>query len=58
VGQVTSGGHSPMLGKSIALAYLPKELARIGKRLSVDLRGRRLDCHVVKRPFYSREQGA
>jgi aminomethyltransferase len=53
VGHVSSGGHSPMLGKSIALAYLPREVARVGKSLSVDLRGRRLACHVVKRPFYS-----
>jgi aminomethyltransferase len=56
VGKVTSGGHSPMLGKSIALAYLPRALAREGKSLSVDLRGRRLPCHTVKRPFYSRPQ--
>ncbi|MPZ48425.1 MAG: glycine cleavage system aminomethyltransferase GcvT [Dehalococcoidia bacterium] len=53
VGTVTSGGHSPMLGKSIALAYLPRRLAREGVSLSVDLRGRRLPAHTVKRPFYS-----
>jgi aminomethyltransferase len=52
VGHVTSGGYSPMLGKSIAMAYLPRSLAREGVSLSVDLRGRRLPCHTVKRPFY------
>jgi glycine cleavage system aminomethyltransferase T len=35
------------------MAYLPRSLAREGQALSVDLRGRRLPCHVVKRPFYS-----
>jgi aminomethyltransferase len=53
VGVVTSGGFSPMLSKSIALAYLPRRLAREGTRLAVDVRGRRLPVRVVKRPFYS-----
>ncbi len=52
VGKLTSGGHSPVLGRSIGIAYLPKTLAREGASLSVEARGRRIGCHVVRRPFY------
>ncbi len=53
VGTVTSGGFSPMLNTSIAMAYLPRPLAKAGVSLQVDLRGRDLACHTVKRPFYA-----
>ena len=51
VGSVTSGGYSPTLGTSIAMAYLPVALAREGTELAVDVRGRALPVVVVKRPF-------
>jgi aminomethyltransferase len=51
VGRVTSGGFSPTLGTSIAMAYVPPPLAREGTRLTVDVRGRALAVAVVKRPF-------
>jgi len=51
VGTVTSGGYSPTLETSIALAYLPPALAADGMQLEVDVRGRRIDVTVVKRPF-------
>ena len=54
VGQVTSGTHSPTLGKSIAMAYLPTAAAAVGSSLEVDVRGRRLAARVVEMPFYKR----
>ncbi|MEX0730518.1 MAG: glycine cleavage system aminomethyltransferase GcvT [Aquisalimonadaceae bacterium] len=48
MGGVTSGGFSPMLGKSIALARLP---ANPGDTGSVEVRGRVLPVRVVKPPF-------
>ncbi len=51
VGVVTSGSFSPTLGTSIAMAYLPLELAAIGTELDVDVRGRRIRVVVVRRPF-------
>jgi len=51
VGTTTSGGHSPVLSVSIALAYLPRTLAKDGTRVSVDVRGRRIAADVVPRPF-------
>jgi len=51
VGDVTSGGFSPTLETSIAMAYLPASLAREGTALAVDVRGRALPVTVVRRPF-------
>jgi aminomethyltransferase len=51
IGAVTSGGFSPTLGTSIAMAYLPRDAAAIGTELSVDVRGRAMRVVVVGRPF-------
>ncbi|MCG5060550.1 MAG: glycine cleavage system aminomethyltransferase GcvT [Limnoraphis sp. WC205] len=52
VGEITSGTLSPTLGKAIALAYVPKDFARIGQSLDVEIRGKTYSASVVKRPFY------
>ncbi|GFE67666.1 glycine cleavage system aminomethyltransferase GcvT [Chroococcus sp. FPU101] len=52
VGKVTSGTLSPTLGKAIALAYVPSELATIGQTLEVEIRGKTYPATVVKKPFY------
>ena len=54
VGEVTSGSWAPSLGKAIALALVPSELARLGSELAVEIRGRSEPATVVKRPFYRR----
>jgi aminomethyltransferase len=54
VGEVTSGSWAPSLGKAIALALVPSELARLGNALAVEIRGRSEPATVVKRPFYRR----
>jgi aminomethyltransferase len=51
VGAVTSGGHSPVLGKGIALALVDSKSAELGQALEVDVRGRRLPVAVVRRKF-------
>ncbi len=51
VAVATSGGLSPGLGHGIALAYLPRELARTGTELAVEVRGRPVPAHVVDLPF-------
>jgi aminomethyltransferase len=50
VGRLTSGGYSPVLGKSIGMAYVPVDLARAGTSLEVKLRGRRLAAAVLPAP--------
>ena len=54
VGVVTSGSWSPTLEEAIALALVPKELAKVGSELGVEIRGQVQPATVVKRPFYRR----
>ena len=53
-GVVTSGTHSPTLGKPIGLAMLPTPDGEIGTELQVDIRGRAAKAQVVPTPFYRR----
>lgn len=47
-GEITSGGFSPTIGKSIALARLP---AGNYERAQVDVRGKLLNVRIVATPF-------
>ena len=55
-GAVTSGTWSPVLEKSIAMAYLPAALRQEGTPVEVDVRGRREKATVAKLPFYRRKK--
>lgn len=54
VGRVTSGTFSPTLEKAIGMAYLPSDLAGVGRELEIDRRGNRLGAVQVRLPFYKR----
>lgn len=54
IGQVTSGSPAPSLGKNIALAYVPSELAALGTTHFVDVRGKAVEARTVALPFYRR----
>ena len=54
VGVTTSGSWSPSLEEAIALASVPRELAKVGSELGVEIRGQIQPATVVKRPFYRR----
>jgi len=54
IGETTSGALSPTLGYGIALAYLPKAHAKVGTTIEVDIRGRKYQGSVCKKPFYQR----
>jgi len=47
-GEITSGGYSPTIGRSIALARVP---AGEYDRAQVDVRGKLLNVRIVKTPF-------
>jgi len=53
-GEVTSGAWSPTLQRSIALAYLPVEIADPGTRLVATVRGSDVEAEVTPIPFYRR----
>ncbi|OKH13756.1 glycine cleavage system aminomethyltransferase GcvT [[Limnothrix rosea] IAM M-220] len=52
VGLVTSGTMSPTLNQAIALAYLPREFAKKGQAVEIEIRGKLYPAKVVKKPFY------
>jgi sarcosine oxidase subunit alpha len=54
-GQVTSARHSPVLGRTIGMAWVPQALAADGARLTISDEGRRLDGEIQTRPFYDPE---
>jgi aminomethyltransferase len=54
-GEVTSGTHSPMLGRGIGMAYVLADKAAPDTELVVDVRGKPRRARVVKKPIYRKE---
>jgi aminomethyltransferase len=52
--ELTSGVLSPSMREGVALAYLPVSHAKLGTLVDVDVRGRRCEAKVVKKPFYKK----
>ncbi|WP_372706906.1 glycine cleavage system aminomethyltransferase GcvT [Brevundimonas sp.] len=51
IGNVTSGGPSPTLGRNIAMGYVPPVFAELGTALKVLVRGKPAAAEVVAMPF-------
>lgn len=51
-GQVTSGCHSPSLGKGIGMGYVPTPFAKPGTNIEIEIRGRGRPARIVKTPFW------
>ncbi|MDD5482477.1 MAG: glycine cleavage system aminomethyltransferase GcvT [Kiritimatiellae bacterium] len=51
-GKVTSGLFSPSLNVAVALGYVRRPAAVIGRKLDIIARGRKLQAEIVKLPFY------
>jgi aminomethyltransferase len=51
IGVVTSGGFAPSLSAPIAMGFVPPDQAKPGKKLSVEVRGRKQAAQVVALPF-------
>jgi aminomethyltransferase len=62
VGRITSGGHSPSLGRPIAMGYVATPLSEPGTALTLEQRGKLFQATVAPMPFvphrYHRKQGA
>lgn len=52
IGKITSGTFSPILKKGIAMAYLKSDHSQFGERVLVNVRGKYVDAHIEKPPFY------
>jgi aminomethyltransferase len=55
-GVVTSGTHSPTLGRAIAMAYVAPQDAEPGTMVDVGIRDARVPAVVVALPFYQRSR--
>ena len=55
VGEVTSGTLSPSLDIGIGMGYVRTDLADPGTVITVDIRGRRRDAEIVRKPLYRKE---
>ncbi|HEX5194901.1 MAG TPA: 2Fe-2S iron-sulfur cluster-binding protein [Solirubrobacteraceae bacterium] len=51
-GQVTSSRHSPVLDRTIGMAWVPAALAHDGAKITISDEGRRLAAEIQTRPFY------
>ncbi len=55
-GEVTSGTHSPMLDRGIGMGYVTSALARSGREITIDVRGKPRRAKIVEKPIYKREE--
>ena len=56
VGSVSSGSPAPFLEKNIGMAVVPAAGMKLGDRIQIDVRSRKVDAVVVPTPFYSRKK--
>ncbi|MBL7715950.1 MAG: glycine cleavage system aminomethyltransferase GcvT [Bdellovibrionales bacterium] len=54
LGILTSGTQSPSLKKPIALGYVKSSHAKVGTKISIDIRGTAVAAEVIATPFYKR----
>ncbi|MCZ6579929.1 MAG: FAD-dependent oxidoreductase [Gammaproteobacteria bacterium] len=52
VGYVTSGGYAHSVGQSMALGYVPVELAQAGTALEIEIMGDMYSARVIDKPLY------
>ena len=48
---VRSGTVTPTANAAIGTTYLPKESAKPGVKIQIDIRGKKVEAEVVKMPF-------
>lgn len=56
VGEVTSGGPSPTLGRNIGLGYVAIAHAAIGTEVDILVRGEPVRAKIIPTPFYKRRR--
>jgi aminomethyltransferase len=56
IGEVTSGGPAPWLGKNIGLGYVPVAHGAVGAEFDILIRDQAARARVVPTPFYKRRK--
>jgi len=56
IGEVTSGGPAPWLGKNIGLGYVAVASSAVGTEFDILIRDQAARAHVVPTPFYKRKK--
>jgi len=51
IGKVTSGGHSPIRGEALGLAYIQSESAENGAAIMIEVRGKDWPAKIAPPPF-------
>jgi aminomethyltransferase len=54
IGEVTSGTLSPSLNWGIGMAYVSAPHAKIGTKIDIEIRGRKLPATIEKKPLYKK----
>lgn len=53
VGEVATGMFSPTTEKYLGMAFVPRQLSKIGTEIEVQIRKNAVPAKIVKRPFYT-----
>ena len=56
IGYITSGGYSSTLNKPIALGYVPIQFSDLNTKININIRGKLVESHICKIPFYKRRK--
>ena len=54
LGEVTSGTQGPSVKLNVGIGYVRLDHAAIGTKLTVDIRGQKIEAQVIATPFYKR----
>src|SRR5699024_4940458 len=56
IGIITTGTQSPTLKKAIAFALIHQAYTKIGTKVYVQIRKRKVKAQIIHTPFYRREE--
>jgi aminomethyltransferase len=52
IGIVTTGMYSPTTSRYLGMALVPRKFSKVGTDIEIQIRNRRVNANIVKRPFY------
>ena len=56
IGITTSGTRTPTINRALGLGLINTEFSKVGTEIFAEVRGKKLKCQVVKKPFYKRSK--